>query len=400
LTVEAMRHRKKWCGAGAVVVLLAVALSHSTVAGAQEGGDRKPAELWKTYPLDPREGEKPTLGGAPSMAGTEEFPPPARDDSSVASSASSEGPISKTILYAVIAATLIVGVAAVALSIGNRPAWRLPATAGSVARTQAAEGHPALSAMEAKSLRSPSSPMAPFRPTSPTKKGSSMVNFRRKPDDEEGAMESQNRSATGDDSQPGSGEHEDVRVMPSEGPETETISSDEALPAYPSFGEEVQTILDSAQAAAGKIRSRAEEEADQIRAEAAASAEAERVEAERLRSEAEAYARDTRAAADEAAQQRRSEADDEAAHILEEAERRRSAIDAELAEKVEYAKEEVQNRIGTLQGEIQRQEERLESIAVVLGSMTSQVTRLLDRHEESNLTDDLTNLTGKAVEGN
>ena len=221
-------------------------------------------------------------------------------------------------------------------------------------------------------------------PWSPTKKGSSMVNFRRKPDDEEGAMESQNRSATGDDSQPGSGEHED----------------DDALPAYPSFGEEVQTILDSAQAAAGKIRSRAEEEADQIRAEAAASAEAERVEAERLRSEAEAYARDTRAAADEAAQQRRSEADAEAAHILEEAERRRSAIDAELTEKVEYAKEELQNRIGTLQGEIQRQEERLESIAVVLGSMTSQVTRLLDRHEESNLADDLTNLTGKAVEGN
>jgi hypothetical protein len=187
--------------------------------------------------------------------------------------------------------------------------------------------------------------------------------------------------------------------MPPEDVEMGMNSSDEALPAYPSFGEEVQTILDSAQEAAGKIRRRAEEEANEIRTEAAASAEAERIEAERLRSEAEAYARDTRAAADEAAQRRRSEADTAAAHVLEEAERRRSAIDAELAEKVEYAKEEARNRIGALQGEIQRQEERLESIAVVLGSMTSQVTRVLDRHEESDLTDDLTNLTGKAVEG-
>jgi hypothetical protein len=380
------------------MALLAVALSQPTVAGAQDTGGRKPAELWKTYPLDPSEGEKPRLGGAPSVAGTTaEFPAPAREDSAVASSTSSEGPTSESILYAVIAATLLVGVAAIALTIGNRPAWRQPATTGSVVRIPAAEGHPSLPA-QVKSTRSPPAPMAPFRP-SPTKKGLNMVKFRRTSDDEEGAMESQNPSAAGDDSQPRSGEHEGVRVMPPEDLAKGTNSSDETLPAYPSFGEEVQTILDSAQEAAGKIRSRAEEEANQIRTEAAASAEAERVEAERLRWEAEAYARDTRAAADEAAQRRRSEADAAAAHVLEEAERRRSAIDAELAEKVEYAKEEARNRIGALQGEIQRQEERLESIAVVLGSMTSQVTRVLDRHEESDLTDDLTNLTGKAVEG-
>jgi len=394
-----MRHRKRSCGAGVAVALLAVALSLPTVAGAQETGGRKPTELWKTYPLDPSEGEKPTLGGAPSVAETtEEFPAPAREDSAVASSTPSKGPTSEPILYAVIAAALLVGVAAMVLRIGNRPAWRQPATAGSVVRTPAAEGHPALPATQAKSTRSPPAPIAPFRP-SPTKKGSSMVNFRRKPDDEEGAMESQNPSAVGDDSQPRGGEHEGVRVMLPEDLEMGMNSSDEALPAYPSFGEEVQTILDSAQEAAGKIRRRAEEEASEIRTEAAASAEAERIEAERLRSEADAYARDTRAAADEAAQRRRSEADTAAAHVLEETERRRSAIDAELAEKVEYAKEEARNRIGALQGEIQRQEERLESIAVVLGSMTAQVTRVLDRHEESDLTDDLTNLTGKAVEG-
>jgi hypothetical protein len=85
--------------------------------------------------------------------------------------------------------------------------------------------------------------------------------------------------------------------------------------------------------------------------------------------------------------------------ILGEAQRRRYAIEAELADRVEHAEEEARKRIGTLQIEIQRQEERLESIAVVLQSMTSEVGGLLDRRGRSvDLSDDLANLTGKAVE--
>jgi hypothetical protein len=213
-----------------------------------------------------------------------------------------------------------------------------------------------------------------------------MVHFKRKPEDEEEAVESERDSPAGD--------------TPRGDSQSLTVPSDQASPAVLSFGEEVQTILDSAREAAIKIQKRAEEEASQIRAQAADSAEAERVEAERVRSDAEGYARETRAAADEVAEQRRKEAETEAGRILEEAQRRRDAIDAELAQKVEFAAVEAQKRAGTLDREIQRQEKRLESIAVVLESMRSQVTRVLERQEESDdLTDDLTNLTGRAVEG-
>lgn len=375
------------------MLALALALAQSAVADAQAKGDRKPAELWKTYPLDPSGGHAPVLGGAQTESRSgESHPRPAGETGSpapAASSAPSESPESKTILFAIIGATLLAGLAAAALAKGIWPEPKRSAPAGDVARWPAADGYPAVSAAESKSSRSPPSPMS--RPT-PTKKGSSMVNFRRNLDDEEAGVESERHAAAG---------------KPDD-PEKEAVSSDRQMFDSPSFGEEVQTILVSAQEVAAKIRGGAEDEAKQIRNEAAAVAEAERAEAarlaeasradaERLRSEAEEYAHETRTTADEAAERRRSEAEAEAGRVLDEAKRRRDAIDAELADKVEHAEEETRQRIGTLQGEVQRQEERLESIAVVLRSMTSQVTGLLEDGSD-NLSDDLANLTGKAVE--
>ena len=237
-----------------------------------------------------------------------------------------------------------------------------------------------------------------------------MVNFERNPDDDEAGVQPESDTGASDPSQPDSGKEEDRRVLPLEHSETDAVSSDQKVPTFASFGEEVQTVLVSAQEAAAKIRRRADEEAERIRNEAVTAADAERAEAERLadasradaevlRSEAEAYAHETRITANGAAAQRRSEVEAEVGRILEEAQRRRDAIDAELADRVEHAEEEARKRIGTLQIEIQRQEERLESIAVVLRSMTSEVGGLLEQRGRSvDLSDDLANLTGKAME--
>ncbi len=373
----------------AVAVMLALALAQTAVAGTQTKGDRKPAELWKNYPLDPSRGKAPILGGIQTETSGERPPHAANSPAPIASSAPSESPESKTILFAIIGATLLTGLAAAVLAIGNRRTSS--AGAGDAKGILAAYGYH-VSVEESESSRSPPSTVPPpFRPT-PTKKGSSMVSFRRNPDEEAGVESAHPAGGDGPDD-----------------PENEAVPSGPETSAVPSFGEEVQTILVSAQEAAAKIRRRAEDEAEQIHNEAAAAAEAERAEAarlaeasradaERLRSEAEAYAHETRNAADQAAERRRSEVEAEAGRILDEATQRRDAIDAELVYKVEHAEEEARQRIGTLQGEIQRQEERLESIAVVLGSMASHVTGLLESGS-GNLSDDLANLTGKAVEG-
>jgi hypothetical protein len=371
----------------AVAVALVLALAQTAVAGTQAKGDRKPAELWKTYPLDPTRGETPTLGGIQTETGSGERPR-AGSHAPIASSAPPESHESRTILFAIIGATLVAGLAAAALAIVNRPAATPSAGAGDVKETLAGYGY-YVSVEESKSSRSPPSTMPPFRP-SPTKKGSSMVNFRRGSDEQAGVVPER---------PPEAGEPE----------ENEAVPSALEMSAFASFGDEVQTILDSAQEAAAKIRGRAEDEAEEIHNAAAAAAEAERAEAarlaetsradaERLRSEAEAYAHETRTAAEEAAERRRSEVEAEAGRILDEAKQRRDAIDAELVNGVEHAEEQTRQRIGTLQGEIQRQEERLESIAVVLRSMATQVTELLEEGSD-NLSDDLANLTGKAVEG-
>ena len=199
-------------------------------------------------------------------------------------------------------------------------------------------------------------------------------------------------------------EHDDRREDSAERGGTDegpTAGADEPA-QVPPVGEEVQAILVSAQEAAAKIRRRAEDEAERVRNEAASAADAEvadarraadaeRIELDRLRAEAEAYATETRAAADAAAEQRWIEAEGEAARILEEVQRRRDAV-AELAPAEAAAHE----RVATLQNEIERQEERLDSILVVLRQMSAQVASLLGRQEESDdLPDAIANIPAK-----
>jgi hypothetical protein len=158
-------------------------------------------------------------------------------------------------------------------------------------------------------------------------------------------------------------------------------------------GEEVSTVLKSAQDAAERIRSTAREHANRVVSEAKDSAAeevaearriagADRADGNRIRAEAEMYARDTRAAADAFAEQRRTEVEREAAQITVEARNRLDAVDAEVARRVRLAETEARHQVEQLQAEVKHHEERLESILVVFRGMTSQLEELLGKGAE------------------
>jgi hypothetical protein len=163
-------------------------------------------------------------------------------------------------------------------------------------------------------------------------------------------------------------------------------------------GEEVQEVLSSAHDAAAKIRRKAEEDAERIRHDARSAAQAEvaeatrvaaehRDQAEHIRAEAEAFAAEAKAAAEAFADELRSSAEREAARMKQEVEDRLRGADAEAAQRVDRAEAEARERFSVLHHEINRHEERLESILVILCGMTSQVEALLARRDASDETD-------------
>jgi vacuolar-type H+-ATPase subunit E/Vma4 len=168
---------------------------------------------------------------------------------------------------------------------------------------------------------------------------------------------------------------------------------DAELPAdVASVGQEVGTVLKSAQEAASRIHRAAEREAERLRKEAEATtaaavaearrdAEADRAEGSRVRAEAETYAKSTRAAADAFAEQRRSDADREAAQIVGDAQRRLANADAEVEQKMRQATAKEHVRIEALQAEVAHYEQRLESILVVFRGVTSQLEDLLGKRD-------------------
>jgi CRISPR/Cas system CSM-associated protein Csm2 small subunit len=158
-------------------------------------------------------------------------------------------------------------------------------------------------------------------------------------------------------------------------------------------GEEVSTVLISAQEAAARIRQKAQEEAERVRkeAESVAAAEvdearrvadADRADASRTRAEAETYAEDKRAAADSFAEQRRRDAEREAAQILDDAQKRLAAADAAVEQKIRQALAHTRQRTELLQAEVERYEERIENILVVFRGMGSQLEDLLGRQRD------------------
>jgi hypothetical protein len=301
-----------------LAALLALVLAQAGLARAQERGDRKPAELWKTYPLDPGGGQARIRGETRGAARDDSRPRSTSAGGSRASIESSESSTtsdSNTILFVVIGAAALAGLGAAAIAFRIRAPTTRFAAADGIAYEAAASA--LTSAAVPKSPRSPPSPMPHPFPTTPTKKGSSMVDFKRTPEDEEPGTEGTGESSASDPS-PGSAgsEHDDPGETRDETLGAEETSSDEqdsssrsrggprsnttatgplsssstptpataskASSPFASFGEEVQMVLASAQKAAANIRRRAKDEADQIRSEAAAAAEAERVEAQRF----------------------------------------------------------------------------------------------------------------------
>jgi hypothetical protein len=240
----------------------------------------------------------------------------------------------------------------------------------------------------------------------PAKGGSEMANLRRKlraltetnaPTD--GAKE----DATGEGAQPASPvdrlsayslnepvpTETDVTAEPPAGEEPDPVEA-EAPPDLAAVGEEVTTILKSAQEAAARIRRTAQKEAERLRAETESTAvaelddvrgiaEAERAEASRIRAEAEAYAKDTRAAADAFSEERRTEAEREAAKVGAEAQKRLEAADAEAERKIRQAEASGRQRREALQAEAGRYEERLENMLAVFQGMSSQLEDLLGK---------------------
>ena len=183
----------------------------------------------------------------------------------------------------------------------------------------------------------------------------------------------------------------DVPAEPAE--EGNAEPGDAELPAdVGSVGEEVGTVLKSAQEAAARIHRAAEREAERLRKEAEAAtaaaltearrdAEADRAEGSRVRAEAEAYAKDTRAAADAFAEQRRSDAERESAQIIGEAQRRLADADSEVERKMRQATARERRRIEALQAEVGHYEKRLDSILVVFRGVTSQLEDLLGKRQ-------------------
>jgi vacuolar-type H+-ATPase subunit E/Vma4 len=127
-----------------------------------------------------------------------------------------------------------------------------------------------------------------------------------------------------------------------------------------SAGEEVDVILETARAAAAKIRGSAADEAQQVRADA------------------DAHAQNARADADAYAGHVRGEAEREAEEILAAARARLESADSEVNEKMRHAEEQVQRRTESLRAESKRHEERLQRIVVVFRGMTSQLEELLE----------------------
>jgi hypothetical protein len=163
------------------------------------------------------------------------------------------------------------------------------------------------------------------------------------------------------------------------------------IPADPrAVGEEVGSVLQSAQEAAVRIRHAAQEEAQRLRAEAEAAAEstlaearreaeADRAGAGRMRAEAEAYAKDTRAGVDAYAEGRRKDTEREAAQKLSDVQRRMEAADAEVEERIRQGHAERREQLARLEAEVERYEERLESMLVVFRGMSTQLEELLGR---------------------
>jgi hypothetical protein len=371
-----------------LVLALALVVPAAAAGQARDEGE-VPSELWDAYPLNPREGTARIRRGADEQPETQPgvgtVRPTGAQAGGVDRGGNESGDDSRTfwLVLGLSALALLVAVAlgtAVRAAGGGSIAAVIAFPSRQVARRPARRRPPPVSAPPAtKGLnmarqwrqRRMSNAEAPHVELSPQRAGGQDEDVPPPPAGVSVSAKMENDVAS---KWAGPEELTDDAVIeaaaPGEVEETNDLTG---------VAEEVQSVLVTAQDAAAKIRRKAEEEAERLRQEAAAAAEADRAEAERIRADAEAFAAETRAAAEASGEDLRTNAEWEAARLLEDAQARLDHADAEVAEKARQAEEQVRHRLETLRAEIERQEQRVESILVILGGISSQLEDLLDR---------------------
>jgi hypothetical protein len=157
-------------------------------------------------------------------------------------------------------------------------------------------------------------------------------------------------------------------------------------------GEHVTAVLASAQQAAEQMRKEAAAETERLRAEAreeikALMADATR-EAEKMRGDAGVYSREARQDADAYAGEKRSEAESYASRVRVEAEENAREVHEAAVQDAKRIEKEARRRREVLTSEAERFEERLHSLHMVFGGITTQLETLLSKEPQPDRDDE------------
>lgn len=324
-TRKAMRHARRLVAVGLVAICVA-SFASSTFAGSGSGNPPQRADLrrlWSRFPLE----QQPQSGRPRSES---------QPGGTQRTSAGGQSSGTNTILI------VLGAVAAVGLAVGA--VARLKRSAAAEAR-QGGARHP--------------TPQGVLQPEGGFSMGSSRRKLWTRGEHDMPAEEPQEQMPRESDREDhvGAASVDETVASAADGGAAEAEAD---APADRSAGEEVDSILESARAAATNIRSSAADEA------------------EKLRVDADAYAETTRSEADAYAEQARTDAEREAAEIAAVARARLKMADSEANEKVRQVEEKARQRAESLQAEAKRHEERLQRLMVVFRGMTSQLEELLE----------------------
>jgi hypothetical protein len=184
----------------------------------------------------------------------------------------------------------------------------------------------------------------------------------------------------------------DTSSIPQGVPEHSVAPGSEAA-GHRSAGEEVDAILQTARDSAAKVLEAATKEAERTRAEANVlaareleqardQAQTEREQVAKVRADAEAHAARVRNEAEAAAEKVRKESEALATSLIEEARTKLAAADAVVTQKQQAAEESSRARMGALQVEARRHEDRLQQLLAVLQGMISQAEAVLEESHD------------------
>jgi hypothetical protein len=166
------------------------------------------------------------------------------------------------------------------------------------------------------------------------------------------------------------------------GREEASVLEEAAGPDYAQLGEEVTTILKSAQEAAAGMRRTAQAEVERIQTEAAATAAATTQEANRLLEEAQAHFDEQRVAAEQRAKEIRQSADAYAEEERKNAEVEARRIVGAGEQRAKELEAEARTRRDSLVAEAEAVQERFQQLVPEFRKLTSRLEGLLASEPE------------------